>query len=256
VLLIPAIDLREGRCVRLYQGDFARATQYSPTSAVLLGRYEALGASWVHVVDLDGARSGQRNQRSLICGLAPLTSVSLQVGGGIRSGADVEALLSAGVQRVVIGSAAVEHPHEVLGWLREFGAERICLAFDVRIAGGVPQIRTQGWTHPTGASLWDAVGRYSGHARHVLCTDIARDGTLVGPNIDLYREAVLRFPQFQWQASGGVRHAADLQALETTGVNAAISGKALLEERISVSELRPFLPVASSPASTSATASS
>lgn len=256
MLLIPAIDICEGRCVRLYQGDFAQRTRYAPTPATLLGLYETWGAPWAHIVDLDGARFGLRSHHSLITGLAIVTSVSLQVGGGIRGASDIEMLLGSGVSRVVVGSAALERPKEVLGWLKEFGPDRICLAFDVRSAGLQPLVRTHGWMKSPGVSLWDALAPYRSHARHILCTDIARDGTLYGPNIDLYREAVVRFPEFAWQASGGIRSAGDLASLQDTGVDAAISGKALLEERISLKELQPFLPDASFPASTSETAGS
>ncbi len=254
--LIPAIDIAGGRCVRLYQGDFSQTTHYKATPASLLGNYEALGARWVHVVDLDGARYGLRTQHSLISSLLPLTGISLQVGGGIRSGSDIELLLDAGVARVVIGSTALDRPRDVVGWIQEFGADRICLAFDVRSAGIAPQVRTHGWMSASGISLWEAVAPYRHHARHVLCTDIARDGTLFGPNVTLYSEAVARFPQFSWQASGGVRSADDLRALSDAGVAAAICGKALLEERIPLKELKPFLPDASSRASTFATARS
>ena len=257
MLLIPAIDLAAGRCVRLRQGDFAQVTRYPPVPHVLLQRYQALGARWVHVVDLDGARDGRRANHALIAGLASASSLKLQVGGGIRSAAALEVLLAAGVARVVIGSAALERPEEVLLWLEQFGAQRLCLAFDVRIeATGEPVVQTQGWTRRGNLSLWDALAPYGSHVRHVLCTDIARDGMLASPNLDLYRQALARFPHLRWQASGGVSSAADLHALAQTGVTAAISGKALLEERIRPEELRPFLPDASFPASTYATAQS
>ncbi|MBS0580545.1 MAG: 1-(5-phosphoribosyl)-5-[(5-phosphoribosylamino)methylideneamino] imidazole-4-carboxamide isomerase [Proteobacteria bacterium] len=254
--LIPAIDIAGGRCVRLFQGDFSQSTHYEPTPAALLGSYGALGARWVHIVDLDGARDGLRSQHSLITASLPLTSIHVQVGGGVRSGADIEHLLSAGVARVVIGSTALDRPRDVIRWIQEFGAQRICLAFDVRSAGRVPEVRTRGWAIASGVSLWEALAPYRHHACHVLCTDIARDGTLLGPNVALYREAVTRFPQLSWQASGGVRNAGDLQALSEAGVSAAISGKALLEQRIPLTELQPYLPDASSPASTFATARS
>lgn len=254
MLLIPAIDISEGRCVRLYQGDFSKETPYAPSPATLLGRYEVWGASYVHVVDLDGARYGVRSQQALISNLAGRTSLCLQVGGGVRSAADIRLLLNTGVSRVVVGSAALERPQDAVHWLQEFGADRICLAFDVRTAGAhAPQVHTHGWKSAPGVTLWDALAPYSRQALHILCTDIARDGTLFGPNVDLYREAVLRFPQFHWQASGGIRNLGDLQALKDAGLRAAISGKALLEERITVKELKPFLPDASFPASTSAT---
>jgi phosphoribosylformimino-5-aminoimidazole carboxamide ribotide isomerase len=131
-----------------------------------------------------------------------------------------------------------------MAWLTAYGAERLCLAFDVRLdADGVPLLQTRGWRRATTLSLWDAVQAFaSADLRHVLCTDIERDGALAGPNLPLYREAQRRFPHIRWQASGGIARGADLDALAMTGVAAAISGKALLEQRISVTELRPFLP--------------
>ena len=258
MLLIPAIDLRHGRCVRLHQGDFGAETRYEHEPHELLLRYRSLGASWLHVVDLDGAKDGVLANRAVIVALASQRAVRLQVGGGVRSAAVVDDLLRHGVERVVIGSAAVERPEEVAEWLARSGAERICLALDVRMdCGGTPRLRTRGWTEGTALTLWGAVGQFpSGSVQHVLCTDIARDGALSGPNLELYRSALSRCPRLAWQASGGVRNAADLRALARVGVAAAVSGKALLEERITPEELRPFLPDASFPASTSAPARS
>jgi phosphoribosylformimino-5-aminoimidazole carboxamide ribotide isomerase len=258
MLLIPAIDLRRGRCVRLFQGDFGAETRYEHEPHELLLRYRGLGATWLHVVDLDGAKDGVLANRSVIVALASQRAVKLQVGGGLRSAALIDDLLRNGVERVVIGSAAVERPEEVAGWIARFGADRISLALDIRMdSGGEPLVRTRGWTEGTAISLWDAIGRFpTDSIKHVLCTDIERDGAMAGPNLDLYRTAMSRFPQLSWQASGGVRHAADLQALAQIGVSAAVSGKALLEERITPEELRPFLPDASSLASTSAKAKS
>jgi phosphoribosylformimino-5-aminoimidazole carboxamide ribotide isomerase len=257
MLLIPAIDLAGGRCVRLQQGDFARETRYHAAPLELLGRYQSMGASWVHIVDLDGARDGERANHPVIAALASASSLQLQVGGGIRSAAALEALLAAGVARVVIGSAAVLRPQEVLQWFKSFGPERLCLAFDVRLEPGAePQVQTLGWRQRGSINLWDALAPYETHVTHVLCTDIARDGMLSSPNLELYQRARARFPQLQWQASGGVSSAADLAALARMGLAAAISGKALLEERIRAEELRPFLRDALFPASTSATAPS
>jgi phosphoribosylformimino-5-aminoimidazole carboxamide ribotide isomerase len=146
----------------------------------------------------------------------------------------------------VIGSVAVTRPELVTGWLARFGAGRLVLALDVRLdAGGVPRVATHGWREQTAVDLWDAVERYrEAGLAHVLCTDVSRDGALAGPNLDLYREAVRRCPQIAWQASGGVRDAADLHALAAIGVAAAVSGKALIEGRMTTEELQPFLPAA------------
>jgi phosphoribosylformimino-5-aminoimidazole carboxamide ribotide isomerase len=244
LLLIPSIDVRGGHCVRLLQGDFAAETRYALGPHELLSRYQRLGAAWLHIVDLDGARAGAPVNRSLIHQLAAQRAVRLQVGGGLRDRAAVDDLLTRGVARVAIGSAAVEQREQVASWLHRFGPERICLAFDVRLdAQAVPRLHTRGWEHLTALSLWEAVAAFSADGlRHVLCTDIDRDGALAGPNLALYREALQRFPQIQWQASGGISSGADLAALAALGVPAAISGKALLEERIPLEELRPFLP--------------
>jgi phosphoribosylformimino-5-aminoimidazole carboxamide ribotide isomerase len=244
MVLIPSIDLRGGACVRLLKGDFAAETRYELSAHELLQRYRKLGANWLHVVDLDGAREGKLGNLKLIHALARQSGLRLQVGGGVRSADLIKDLLRHAVARVVIGSAAVERVAEVHEWLEEFGPQRICLAFDVGFnALGVPQVRTRGWQQQTALSLWDALAEYVGTPlRHVLCTDIERDGALTGPNLELYGEALRRFPHIQWQASGGIASGADLAALAACGVAAAISGKALLEERISLEALQPFLP--------------
>lgn len=244
MLLIPAIDLRDGHCVRLLQGDFTAETRYDVEPHELLARYLDLGASWLHLVDLDGAREGKPGNRALVLELAAQSSVHLQVGGGIRDSATIDAFLHAGVGRVVIGSAAITQPDQVRMWLRRFGAESITLALDVRIdPDGVPRCATHGWQVQSEMSLWQAVDAYRAEGViHVLCTDVARDGAMTGPNIELYREAIRRFADIEWQASGGVRAGADLHALAATGLAATISGRALLEQRLTAGELAPFLP--------------
>jgi phosphoribosylformimino-5-aminoimidazole carboxamide ribotide isomerase len=231
--------------VRLEEGDFATETAYNIAPAVLVQRYQALGARWLHVVDLDGARDGVTVNTPIIERLARHPTMCLQVGGGVRNADVIERLLSAGVARVVIGSAAVDNPSEVATWLKCFGKERICLAFDVRMGVHQPQVHTHGWTRNSVLTLWDAISAYPpGSLKHVLSTDIARDGTLRGPNLPLYRHALSLFPHLAWQASGGIRAAVDLAALAGLGIAAAVTGKALLEERIAAMELRPFLPAA------------
>ena len=247
MLLVPAIDLRGGRCVRLLQGRFDAETVYATDPAEVLDRYLAYGARLIHVVDLDGARDGAQGNRSAIERLvAAAPGVTLQVGGGVRGRGIADELLSLGVARVVVGSVAVTQPLEIERWLGELGPDKVVLAFDVRLdEDGTPRLATHGWERQTGTSLWDMVERYSAHGlRHVLCTDVARDGALSGPNLELYREAVRRFPGIDWQASGGVSEARDLHTLAATGVAAVISGRALLEGRLKPEELEPFLPAA------------
>jgi len=242
--LIPAIDLRAGRCVRLLQGDFDAETRYGADPRALLAKYRDFGADWLHVVDLDGARDGDAGNLSVIVDLLALDALRLQVGGGLRNTAAVARLLDLGVARVVVGSAAVTQADQVRAWLEHFGPERVALAFDVRLdETGMPRVATHGWREQSTLSLWDAVAAFvDADLTHVLCTDVSRDGALCGPNVDLYREAVRRHPRIQWQASGGVRDARDLHALAEAGAAAAISGKALLEELIPTEDLQAFLP--------------
>ncbi len=246
--LIPAIDLKDGRCVRLLHGNFAAETQYSTNPVEILDRYVSFGASRIHVVDLDGAKDGSQANHGLISTFAARNVAQLQVGGGLRTLDRVQALLSLGVQRAVIGSVAVTHPDEVIAWSRQISADKLVLAFDVRITNDTPWLTTHGWQRTTDVSLWNLLEKYVATGfTHVLCTDIARDGALTGANVELYREAVKRFPTIQWQASGGVASANDLRALRDCGVAAVISGKALLENKISIEDLQPFLQNASSP---------
>ena len=244
VRLIPAIDLKGGHCVRLLHGDFSAETRYDTDPLALLAKYRGLGADWLHVVDLDGAKEGSLGNRAIIEQLAAQQAVKLQVGAGLRNTAMVAQMFDLGVARVVIGSAAVTHVQQVCAWLEHFGAERVTLAFDVRLDdAGVPRVQTHGWQRQSELSLWSAIENFAGSPlTHVLCTDVGRDGALTGPNVALYGEAVRRYPQIQWQASGGIRDARDLHALAGAGAAAAISGKALLEELIPVEDLQPFLP--------------
>jgi phosphoribosylformimino-5-aminoimidazole carboxamide ribotide isomerase len=250
--LIPAIDLKDGRCVRLYKGDFDAQTIYNSDPLDILEKYVGLGAQHVHVVDLNGARDGSQGNFSIVKRLIDSGAAQLQVGGGVRDLARLQQLLGLGVSRVVIGSVAVNSPELVMQWMRQCGAPNVVLGLDVRIdRDNVPWLATHGWKDQSTLSLWDAVERYlSAGLQHVLCTDIERDGALTGPNTALYTEAVKRFPTIKWQASGGIATGNDLTELNACGVAAAISGKALLENRIAPEELRPFLPNALSPALT------
>jgi phosphoribosylformimino-5-aminoimidazole carboxamide ribotide isomerase len=240
--LIPAIDLRDGRCVRLLYGDFAQETRYPVDPVELAVRYRNLGAPWLHVVDLDGAKQGAPANLALIRRMRDAAQVDVQLGGGIRTRASLEQALDI-ASRAVIGSLAVSDPDLVAAWLVEFGPDRLTLALDVRLAAdGTPLIATHGWTRASTLTLAAAIDRYAVVGlRHVLCTDIDRDGALTGPNTALYRDCVERWPAIAFQASGGVRDLADLMALTAVGVAATVSGKALLEGRLKPEEIRPFL---------------
>jgi phosphoribosylformimino-5-aminoimidazole carboxamide ribotide isomerase len=232
MILYPAMDLMSGRVVRLAQGRFDDATAYLADPLQALREFAEAGAVWAHVVDLDGARAGAPAQHELIAALVREAPLKLQAGGGFRTRDHVAHMLDAGVARVVIGSLAVKRPELVSGFLAEFGAERIALSLDVRLQDGSPVVATAGWSEDSGRTLWDVAALYPDF-RHLLLTDIARDGMLAGPNFDLLEEAVRRLPQLAIQASGGVSSLDDLKRLGTDG---AVVGKALWEGRLDLAE--------------------
>ena len=241
--LIPAIDVRDGACVRLLKGDFAQETRYAVEPAVQASHYRALGARWLHLVDLDGALQGRTVNLDAISAITAVDGLHVQLGGGIRT-AEALATAFSVARRAVIGSLAVTTPTTVQSWMQTHGAQRFVLALDVRVApDGMPYVTTHGWREASHQTLWDTLALYTDSGiEHVLCTDIERDGALSGPNIALYTACVRRYPQIAWQASGGVSGFEDLQALADTGVAAAIAGKALLEGRITDQEMQRFLP--------------
>ena len=235
MIIYPAMDLMGGRCVRLLQGRFDEATTYPANPRDALLAFAAAGAEWAHLVDLDGARAGEPRQHELLGELARSAPIKLQVAGGFRTADQIANLLLAGVERVVIGSLAVADPVLVNRLLLDFGGERITLALDVRIVDGVPLVATSGWAETSTASLWEIAGHYD-DARHLLVTDIGRDGMLSGPNFELLDEAVRRLPHLSIQASGGVSSLGDLERLRSAGTSGAIVGKALWEQRIDLEE--------------------
>ena len=240
--LIPAIDIRHGRCVRLLKGDFDQETRYDVDPVERVDWYRSLGAAHVHIVDLDGAKEGSPRNQELIAAMAE-KGTHVQLGGGIRDDASLERALAI-ADRAVIGSLAVTQPETVRQWLKTFGGERIVLAFDVKIdADATAWLTTHGWTQTSTVSLDQAIEDYRAAGLvHVLCTDVARDGAMAGPNVELYARCAARWPDVRFQASGGVRDAADLEALANAGAAAAISGKALLDGRLSEQEIQRFLP--------------
>jgi len=232
MIIYPAMDLMGGEVVRLKQGRFDDRTSYSPNPVEALRTFAEAGAEWAHIVDLDGARARVPVQHDLIASLASSSSLKLQVGGGFRTRDQVARMLAAGVDRVVVGSLAVQEPALVNGWIDEFGPDRITLSLDVRMTDGVPNVAVSGWTETSDLSLWDVASRFPS-ARHLLLTDIGRDGMLSGPNFELLDEAVELLPHLRIQASGGVSSIADLERLRTDGT---IVGKALWEGRIRIEE--------------------
>lgn len=241
--LIPAIDLSQGRVVRLYQGRFDEVTWYEHSPAELARRYREAGARWLHVVDLDGARTGEPANSDTIAAILAASDIRVQVGGGLRTLAAAETQLAAGASRVVIGSLAIRAPDTVIGWLDRLGPERVVLALDIRYLDGMPVPMSHGWTAASGGSLWQALDRFMPRGlQQLLCTDVDLDGAMQGPNLALYRECCQRYPDLSVQASGGVRHAADLAALAETGARGAISGRALLEGALPLEGLEDYLP--------------
>ena len=237
MILYPAIDLRQGVCVRLMHGRFDAVTRYDDDPVARLADFAASGAAWAHIVDLDGAEAGRAVQHALIGDLARAVDIRIQSGGGVRSADDLESLLDAGVARVVVGSLAVSQPETVVAWLNRFGADRITLAVDVKADGDrwIPALK--GWTEAAEVDLWAALDRYPpGLARHLLVTDVGRDGALTGPNIDLLGEIARRRPDLQVQASGGVSQLSDLAAARAAGCDGVIVGRALYEGRFTVAE--------------------
>ncbi len=236
--IFPAIDLKNGKCVRLTQGDFNKITIYEADPIRQAQKFATAGASWLHMVDLDGAKFGGMKQFETIAEVVGSTTLQVQVGGGVRDEETIEKLLNAGVRRVVIGSLAVKDPLKVQGWLKQFGPEKIILAFDVRLnSDNQPEILIHGWKSGSKQLLWDVLERYSETGlKTLLCTDVSRDGMLTGTNHDLYREIQKQAPQLDILASGGVNDLNDLLALSRMKLTGAITGKALYEGKIDLAD--------------------
>ncbi|REF28794.1 1-(5-phosphoribosyl)-5-[(5-phosphoribosylamino)methylideneamino] imidazole-4-carboxamide isomerase [Xenorhabdus cabanillasii] len=237
-MIIPALDLIDGNVVRLHQGDYDQRRDYGNSPLSRLQEYEQTGAKLLHLVDLTGAKDPAKRQITLLRKLLAGVSIPVQVGGGIRSENDVKTLFEAGASRVVIGSTAVIQPELVKQWFQDYGAEAIVLALDIRInTDDVKQIAISGWQENSKATLEQIVEQYLPVGlKHVLCTDISRDGTLSGSNISLYQEISQRYPQVAFQASGGIGSLTDISPLPASGVAGVIVGRALLEGKFTLRE--------------------
>lgn len=234
----PAIDVRDGAVVRLLKGDYDRETRYTDNPLAVAENYARSGATWLHLVDLDAARAGGYTLEQTLGRIVESTGLQVQTGGGVRSADDVRRLLDAGASRVVVGSLAVHEPETVAGWLHTFGPERITVALDTRISeSGTWMLPTAGWTSVGEQELTATLHRYQGSGlRHVLCTDIGRDGTLSGPNFHLYTMLTRSNPALAVQASGGARSVDDVRTSRKHGCAGIILGKALLEGRLTVGD--------------------
>lgn len=234
----PAIDIRHGRVVRLVQGDYAQETRYGDDPMAQIETYAEAGAEWLHLVDLDAAREGGYTLAPLLARIRADTGLRVQTGGGVRTEDDVRRILDAGAERVVVGSLAVREPARVLQWIETFGAEHVTVALDTRQGrDGVWHLPVHGWTETADATLDVLAVRYAqGGLKHLLSTDIARDGMLSGPNLDLYAHLEALVPTLDVQASGGVRELADVRAAKAQGCGGIVLGRALLEGRLDLAE--------------------
>lgn len=232
--LIPAIDLIDGKCVRLTKGDYDRKTVYNddPVSQAL--EFQRLGFRRLHIVDLDGAKSKHIVNDDVLKAITQATDLIVDFGGGIKSKDDIEKAFKAGAHMVTIGSVAVTEPDMFMNWLGKYGAEKIILGADVR--NGMVSIN--GWKEDSSEELLPFLEKYiSAGVRNVLCTEISKDGTLAGPATDLYRKVMAQYPHLHLIASGGVSCNADIHRLHENGIPAVVFGKAYYEGKIDIKEL-------------------
>lgn len=238
-MIIPAIDLIGGKVVRLYQGDYARKTEYDADPQERFDLYVNEGAKFLHLVDLDGAKDTSKRQLSVISGLIKNTSVPVEIGGGIRTAKDIEDLMNVGASRVVVGSAAVKDPATAKEWFRNYGAEHIVLALDINIdpVSGKRFIAIKGWQENSAVTIEELIGDFAEVGlKYVLCTDISRDGTLKGSNVELYHDLHQLFPHIDFLASGGIGSLSDVEAVRDSGAAGIIIGRSLLEGKFTVKE--------------------
>jgi phosphoribosylformimino-5-aminoimidazole carboxamide ribotide isomerase len=232
--VIPSIDIINGESVRLLKGDYGEQTTYAVRPKEVARQYIAAGARSLHVVDLDGAKKGHVQNWVTITEILSLEGAEIQVGGGIRTHAEIERLLSAGAKRVVLGSLVIKAPDVLSGLAETFGPEHFCIALDLKDG----RLAYQGWLKSSRTELAEIVskGEECG-IRQFLSTDISKDGMLGGPNTQLYASLVQRFPNVSWLASGGVNSSRDIVALKQAGVSGAVVGKALFEGVVRLEEL-------------------
>ncbi|MDF3026236.1 MAG: 1-(5-phosphoribosyl)-5-((5-phosphoribosylamino)methylideneamino) imidazole-4-carboxamide isomerase [Fluviicola sp.] len=237
MIAIPAIDLINKRVVRLLQGNFKQQTSYLLDPLEYAKEIAESGLEYLHLVDLSGAKTGQLVHQSLLKEIAANTNLKVDFGGGIKSIEDIESLLESGANQVVIGSLCVNEPETVVMWIKEFGTERFILALDT---DGI-SLKINGWQDSSGKTLEESMKHFSEFKDlTILTTDIRRDGTGTGPSLDLYQELMQKFPDQRWIASGGVESMSDLKELRKTGCYACVIGKALLDGKITLNELKVF----------------
>ena len=231
--LIPAIDIINGQCVRLTKGDYDQKTVYGEPLDMAL-EFERIGYKRLHVVDLDGAKSKHIVNEAVLKAITTETALTVDFGGGIKTDEDLEKAFASGAAMVTVGSIAVTNPDLFMGWLEKYGADRMILGADVRHG----KISINGWKEDSNEDLLPFLKKYvEAGVRHVLCTEISKDGTLAGPAIDLYRRVMDAYPDLHLIASGGVSSKEDIIALDAAGIPAVVFGKAIYEGKINLKEL-------------------
>jgi phosphoribosylformimino-5-aminoimidazole carboxamide ribotide isomerase len=236
--IVPAIDLIEGRCVRLRQGNFAEREEMGDDPVEIARGFAASGFTRLHLVDLDGARSGIPRHLGVLRRIVAETGLQIDVSGGLRTDDTVAEALESGASQVIVGSAAVERPEMVRGWITRFGADAVVVGVDV-LNG---EVRIKGWQEGSSRTVREVLERYADSGlRWVMSTDITRDGMLEGPSLEIYRTLGRDYPDISIIASGGVTSADDVRALAETGVREIIVGKAIYAETLDQSEVRDLI---------------
>ncbi len=238
MIIIPAIDIIDGKCVRLTQGDYEQKKIYNENPLEVARQFEDAGLQRLHLVDLDGAKQKSVKNWKVLESIANQTSLVIDFGGGISSAEDVRIVFESGAAFATVGSIAVKKEEEFVRWLAAFGASKFLLGADVKDK----MIAIHGWLETTDRSVFDFIENYISKGVHqVFCTDVNKDGKLEGPSVELYADIISQFPDLYFIASGGVASMDDLHILSETGCRAAIVGKAIYENRISLQELKSFI---------------
>ena len=236
--IIPAIDIIDGKCVRLTQGDYEQKTIYNENPLEVAKAFEGAGLKRLHLVDLDGAKEGTVKNWVVLQQIAARTTLSIDFGGGIKQDKDLKIVFESGAAYATIGSLAVKQREVFVSWLNEYGADKFLLGADVKSE----KIAIAGWLETTDIDIYDFLKDYvSQGIQQVFCTDVSKDGKLEGPAIDLYKKIIDQFPSLWFIASGGVSSMDDLHALKAIGCSGAIVGKAIYEGRIHLNELKYLL---------------
>lgn len=235
--IIPALDIIEGKCVRLTHGDYSQKKIYNEHPLEVAKQFEDAGLQRLHLVDLDGAKEGKVKNWKVLEAIAGKTSMIIDFGGGIKSEKDIEIVFESGAALATIGSMAVKEKETFVQQLQKFGADKFLLGADVK----AEKITITGWTEQTGIWIYDFIEDYiQKGVKQIFCTDVSKDGALEGPSTELYKNIIQKFPKLHFIASGGVSSIDDVYALEDIGCKGVIIGKAIYEGRIQLSELKKF----------------